>query len=154
MVDSTNLPEIDINAIATDLNNKADRDLLNTDIFNELYYKVGDTIEFANYNNNITLGGIVTGNSTNISFTLPLPKRLNKVSNVNISTMVLNIRKVAGGYLPSSAGYEPLIDANTTISTRLFDNLLAVTITRNSAFDVTNNTPVGVSINSLSLTFT
>jgi len=29
MVDSTNLPEVDINAIATDLNNKADRDLVN-----------------------------------------------------------------------------------------------------------------------------
>lgn len=29
MVDSTNLPAIDINAIATDLNNKADRDLSN-----------------------------------------------------------------------------------------------------------------------------
>lgn len=29
MVDSTNLPEVDINAIATDLNNKLDRDCLN-----------------------------------------------------------------------------------------------------------------------------
>lgn len=29
MIDSTNLPEVDINAIATDLNNKADRDLSN-----------------------------------------------------------------------------------------------------------------------------
>lgn len=29
MVDSTNLPEVDINAIATDLNNKMDRDCLN-----------------------------------------------------------------------------------------------------------------------------
>lgn len=29
MVDSTKLPEVDINAIATDLNNKADRDLVN-----------------------------------------------------------------------------------------------------------------------------
>lgn len=30
MVDSTNLPNVDINAIATDLNNKADRDLTNS----------------------------------------------------------------------------------------------------------------------------
>ena len=30
MVDSTNLPEVDINAIATDLNGKADRDLVNS----------------------------------------------------------------------------------------------------------------------------
>lgn len=32
MVDSTNLPNVDINAIATDLNNKADRDLVNTTV--------------------------------------------------------------------------------------------------------------------------
>lgn len=32
MVDSTNLPEVDINAIATDLNNKADRDLVNATV--------------------------------------------------------------------------------------------------------------------------
>lgn len=32
MVDSTNLPAIDINAIATDLNNKADRDLVNSTV--------------------------------------------------------------------------------------------------------------------------
>lgn len=32
MVDSTKLPEIDINAIATDLNNKVDRDLTNSTV--------------------------------------------------------------------------------------------------------------------------
>lgn len=32
MVDSTKLPNVDINAIATDLNNKADRDLANSTV--------------------------------------------------------------------------------------------------------------------------
>ena len=32
MIDSTKLPEIDINAIVTDLNNKADRDLVNSTV--------------------------------------------------------------------------------------------------------------------------
>lgn len=47
MVDSTNLPEVDINAIATDLNNKADRDLVNSTV----PYVVSRT---ANSNNGVT----------------------------------------------------------------------------------------------------
>lgn len=37
MVDSTNLPEIDINAIATDLNNKMDRDGSNVETLSQSF---------------------------------------------------------------------------------------------------------------------
>lgn len=61
MVDSTNLPNIDINAIATDLNNKADRDLLN--LSTSLFH-----IDKLFEGNNIARGNVITFNKSPLNY--------------------------------------------------------------------------------------
>ena len=64
MVDSTNLPEVDINQIATDLNNKADRDLVNSTASRDF---------FSGYDFTVKRESISTGQA----YSLNLPKKIN-----------------------------------------------------------------------------
>jgi len=83
MVDSTILPEVDINAIATDLNNKADRDLVNLSdsgqaiIDNKMNINCSNSTAsrdfFSGYDFTVKQESISTGKA----YSLNLPKTIN-----------------------------------------------------------------------------
>lgn len=128
--------------------------LIQNSLNNALYYKAGDTIDWSNLDNNITVSGVLTGGQKTITFTIPLPKRLDNVFSANLSSLILNIRKPSGGYLPSVAGYTPLTDTTATVTCSFANgNLLVISIIRTDTFSEINNVPLSISIDTMSLTF-
>ena len=97
MVDSTNLPEVDINAIATDLNGKADIDLtnLNDSALRKFYYLPGDTYSFSN--KHVAVSGQLSNSSKSLYFNIPCPKSLSRVNGVTLNSITTSLRHIGGG---------------------------------------------------------
>lgn len=110
---------------------------------NDLYYKSGDSTTLT-----WTGGGILSSVSTEIQFTIPMPKRMNNVT-PTISAGTLSVRVPTGGYLVQDVN----IRANNTIMLIKNENLLTVRLVRSSAYSATNNIPLGIQITGLKVDF-
>lgn len=89
-----------------------------------LFYSPGD--KFAKAANGYTVGGIITGGSQQIKFTLYTPKSLEKISTLNVTKLNLIIRLSQGGYIAqawTATGYDYLNSSNTdSISIEKYNN--------------------------------
>ena len=133
----------------------ADQESLEVDgvnILDELFYKAGDVY---NVSGRIVDNGYITTNSTALSFTITLPKSMANVT-PTITKMKVNARHVGGGYVwnYSASGYDVLSDSSLTVAVSFKeDDYLTVTITSSTSLNVTSNTPVSMSLESLTISF-
>lgn len=120
----------------------------------DIYYKKNDTYE-ADY---IYTGGFLSAGTAGLYFTIFLPKRFkpNGSGDYNITTATINtcnfyIRKSNGGYLENGTTKSTF----SLIEYRDFtDNRLTFVCTKSSAYSsATNNTPIGVELRNVNITF-
>lgn len=123
------------------------------DIINALFYKAGDTYTV---NGRIVDNGYISDSSKQINFSLTLPKSMANVT-PTITTLKVNARHVGGGYIFSNgyvnAGYDILSDSNITVNLTKEDDYITVTLQSTTAWSVTNNTPISMSLEQLEITF-
>ena len=123
-------------------------------ILDALFYKAGDTYSVSG---RIVDNGYISNSSKQINFTITLPKSMANVT-PTITDLKVNGRHVGGGYVFSSAyisaGYDVLADSNLTVSIlSKQDDFITVLIESATAWSVTNNTPISISVESLEITF-
>ena len=118
----------------------------------ELYYQPGDTYETTDYR--MTYAGHISSGTKNIFFTVPLPKRLDKISSITVNKLTLAIRTPAGGYVVET-DTDFLTDSNvSSISTFKEGNCLIVAIYGTNAWtNATNNTPLSIAPTDFKVTF-
>ena len=112
------------------------------------YYSSGDTKTIER----IYCAGGVTGSGTNLYFYIPLAKPLIGVSGVTISNpgeALITARKAEGGYI----AHDVTVASLGTPSCVPYENGVTISITASSAYNVTNNTPVTVTVENLTLEF-
>ena len=122
------------------------------DILKELFYFAGDTYDVKG---RIVDNGYITTNSTAISFTMTLPKSM-KIVTPTVTKLKANIRHVGGGYVfpYSSAGYDVLSDSDLTVAVSFKeDDYITITITSANTLSVTSNTPLSISLEAITLSF-
>lgn len=95
--------------------------------------------------------GHVTSSGKNLWFTIPAPCRLTDVSSVAIKSLYLNIRIVGGGYVGegyngSGVNYVGKSGYTITPYIRKNTNTISIKMEQNTAYAVTNNTPVTVEL--------
>lgn len=121
-------------------------------ILRELFYYSGDTYTV---NGRIVDNGYITTNSTSISFTVTLPKSMKNVT-PTITVLKVNGRHVGGGHIfgsYSASGYDVLADPNITVSLTKEDDYITITLKNSTAWNVTNNTPVSMALESFAVSF-
>ena len=123
-------------------------------ILNSIYYQSGDTY---NVNGRIVDNGYISDSSKQINFTVTLPKSMKNVT-PTITKLKVNGRHVGGGYIFSngyiSAGYDVLNDSNINVSIlSKQDDFLTITLQATTSWNVTNNTPISMSIESMTISF-
>ena len=126
----------------------------NVNILDALFYKNGDTYSATG---RVVQNGYISDSSTQINFTITLPKSMKNVT-PTVTDLKVNGRHVGGGYIFSSgfisAGYDILSDSTITLSiANKQDDFLTIMLKRTTAWSVTNNTPVSISIESMTISF-
>lgn len=123
------------------------------DIIKALFYQAGDVYSVSG---RIVDNGYISDSSKQINFSLTLPKSMANVT-PTITELKVNARHVGGGYVFSSgyvnAGYDILNDSNITVNLTKEDDYITVTLQSTTAWSVTNNTPISISMESLKITF-
>ena len=121
-------------------------------ILDALMFKAGDTFTL----DGATVCGMISGGSEDVNFTIVLPKSMANVI-PSITELRSNIRIPAGGYLFGSfvsGGYNVLTDSTLYVAiNKINDYMLRVIITKSSAFSVTNNTPLAVTLDNVEISF-
>lgn len=122
------------------------------DIYNALFFKANDTLTL----DGATVCGMLSGGSEDINFSIVLPKSMANVT-PSITELRTNIRHSQGGYVFGSyvsGGYNVLTDSSLSVSiNKINDYMLRVIITSTTAFSVTNNTPLAVTLDNVVLSF-
>lgn len=121
------------------------------DILKSIYYFTGDQYKV----NNRIVNGHITTNSTAIYFTLTLPKNMKNVTPA-ITELKVNARNVGGNYVfpYNSQGYNVLSDNSLSVTiSHKEDDFITVTITSNTALNATNNTPLSITLEAITLSF-
>lgn len=123
------------------------------DIIKALFYQAGDVYSVSG---RIVDNGYISDSSKQINFSLTLPKSMANVT-PTITELKVNARHVGGGYVFSngyvSAGYDILSDSNITVNLTKEEDYITVTLQSTTAWSVTNNTPISMSLESLEITF-
>ena len=131
------------------------------DIHEALFYSDGDSESLVlngSSTNRMILSGMLTNSSKEFWFSVPLPKSMKNVT-PSLSVLKVNVRKANGGYLLSSSivsgGYDVLNDSNMTVTAvKSFGNMLTIEVAATTAWsDVTNNTPVVVTVENIQIDF-
>lgn len=121
------------------------------DILKSIYYFTGDQYKV----NGRIVNGYITANCTAISFTLTMTKNMKNVT-PTITELKVNVRNVVGGYVfpYNSSGYNVLSDNSLSVSiSHKEDDFITVTITSNTALNATNNTPLSITLEAITLSF-
>lgn len=118
------------------------------DLIDKMYYKAGDTYLTSAI---IVTGGYVTSSKKQLWFSVTLPKRLDNITTVNITSLNIDVRSVSGTYIVSD---QSLPTSSMGVGARIGDkNTITIIVSNTSDFYQTNNTPIGVQINTLGLSF-
>jgi hypothetical protein len=118
---------------------------LQTNIEDALFYKDGDTYVLSS---STYFGGQISGGSKEVLFSIPLPKRLNKIKGITVNSYDITVRSNNGGYAANriTSGFTVMVNQRQ-------DNLISFVFTWSEALSATNNSPCGVALYNLSLTF-
>lgn len=107
---------------------------------NEIYYKSGDIVKLGS--DELNTSGFITSSGTVLMFNIVFPKSLDKISNINISSLTLNVRVPTGGYLlGSSTDFVNYISQIKKVNS----NTIKLVLTNSAGWGQTNNIPVSVS---------
>lgn len=118
----------------------------------DLFFKPGD-VYTVSYNHARALTGYISSSTTGIYFEIPLPKFLTDVTSANITAMTGGVRGV-GGYVNGLSNGSNLKSGFTVTASVDNPNTLYVSVVKGSALtNATNNTPISVALNSISITF-
>lgn len=112
---------------------------------NDLYYKAGDTFSVR-----WKSGGFLTAASTEIQFSIPLPKRIPSGVTPTITSGKIWVRLPSGGYLLNNED----ITLDNTIVLGAYSNILDVILRHSSAYQTTNNIPLAIQVVDLKIDFT
>lgn len=121
-------------------------------ILDEMYFKDGDTLNI----NQVPLSGFVTSSTKICNFNLPIPKSLANISSITVNTCKGGIRTTAGGYLNGGSDSSDWVNTSgiTVTANIVTNNLLNLRIQSTNAFtNASNNTPLSLWCNPLTLTF-
>ena len=104
------------------------------------------------------VGGILTNSAKRLQFSIPLPKFIPNL-NVAVTGLKINVWITDGGYAIGggyvTGGYDVINDNTITITpTIATGNMLNLRLDKTTVFNGTNNTPISVQINALTLSFT
>ena len=128
-------------------------EVLGINILDELYYKSGDTYSVSG---RIVDNGYISDSCKQIMFSLTMPKNMKNVT-PTITELKANGRHVGGGYIFSNAfiaaGYDVLNDPDITVTVTKEEDFITVLLQSTTAWSVTNNTPVSMSLEALEVTF-
>ena len=132
-------------------------------IIKALYFQSGDSFSIVgntstNYANRLVIDGFISNSQKEVWFSVPTPKSMSKVT-PTVSVLKLNIRTTDGTYLLDSAyiagGYDVVGDSTITINpAKSTDNMLTIELQRSSSWTATNNTPVAIAIENITIDFT
>ncbi len=115
---------------------------------NKLHFKSGQTIVF----NEICLVGLVTGSTKYLRFTLPLPREIDSMDDVEITSCYAELRGDKG-YVNSESGFHeyvgrsgytvaPVLTSDSTINGNHKMKYIVFEILKTTAYtNITNNTP-------------
>ncbi len=124
-------------------------------ILDALFYKAGDAYTVSG---RIVDNGYISNSTKQINFTITLPKSMANVT-AQLTDLRLNARHSNGGYVFGSGyvtnGYNVLTDSSLTVTILTqADDFLTIQIESATAFSgVTNNTPVSISMENLTISF-
>ena len=82
---------------------------------------------------------------------------LDHVSAASVTDLKLNVRTASGSFLFGSyvsGGYNVLTDSDLTVSAELGEDYIVITVTNVSAWSITPDSIVSVTVESLGLAFT
>ena len=101
--------------------------------------------------------GILTSSKKRLHFSIPLPKFIPNLS-VTVTGLKINAWITDGGYAIGTAyvtgGYNILTDQTITVTATIAaGNILHIRLDKTTAFNGTNNTPISVQMNELTLSF-
>lgn len=122
-------------------------------ILSKVLFSSLDTFQVERY----TVSGYITSLSSDLVFTLPLGKSLERINEVEVNDLYLNVRLPDGTALFGSiiqGGYDVLSDANLTVTEEMGENFITFTVTSSTPWSVTDEMPVTVTIESLDLLLT
>lgn len=120
------------------------------EIKDDIFYKAGDTYSAVE----IVFGGHITSSSSNVQFSIPLPKRTTNITSATITNLTARIRGISGYLNNNSSATNYVGLSGYTVSYTLQDNIISINITKSSAYtNATNNTPLSVYIDSISISF-
>lgn len=119
---------------------------LKSTIENEMYYKAGNTYTASG---NIITSGFVTNSKKDITFSFPVPKRLDKISTITLNSYDITVRDVAGAYLLNRA----TSNVGTVTIAKGDGNYIRVNMRSDTAYTTTNNSPISVVLYGIKLTF-
>lgn len=125
-------------------NKKKLSDVLN----NSSYYKNNDIYETTG---TLYLGSLLSASATRVYVTIFFNKSLKNIKNVIVNDYDISARPVTGGYFMNSVTPNNF-DGVVTVDI-VGDNAISIFWTANNAYSITNNTPVGISLSNLKLTF-
>lgn len=118
----------------------------------DLFFKSGDVYSVT-YNHARALTGYVSSSTKGMYFEIPLPKFLTDVSSATITAMTGGVRGISG-YVNGLTNGSNLKSGYTVTASVDNPNTLYVSVVSSSTLsNVTNNTPISVALNSISITF-
>lgn len=113
-----------------------------------LYYSAGETQTISAWAG----GGYLTTGAKAISFSVPLPRNVDKITTATITGGQFWIRHSGGGYLVNNQSFANL-DLSSATCTKS-QNSIRIDLEFKTAFSgVNNNSPVGVQLSNLNLKF-
>lgn len=122
-------------------------------ILKSVIFTPGDTYTAAHR----TESGYVNSGSDKLIFTVSLAKLLDHVSAASVTDLKLNVRTASGAFLFGSyvsGGYNVLTDSDLTVSAELGEDYIVITVSNSSAWSITPDSIVSVTVESLGLAFT
>lgn len=123
----------------------------NADMLDTMFFQPNDTYSVT-YAGVMPCPGFVTTSTTTVYFTLNVPKSLDLISSVAVTSMTGGMRGISG-YVNGTTDSSDL-KTGYTVNALIMDEFnIRIQITKSSAMtNTTNNTPVQVSLKSISLT--
>lgn len=115
------------------------------------YYKAGDTQSLSE----LTIAGYVSSSTSALMMDIYLPKKIDNISSITITSGTATIRTTNGGYLDNnSSGFDITKSPYSLAIYKREGNRITIRINKSSAYtNVTNNTPISGALSNLRLTF-
>ena len=112
----------------------------------DMYHKSGDTYSISSLYSNV--GGCLTSAKKQVRFAVFTLKSLANISSITVNAATLTIRNTAGNYILDASSVTSSVTAQ-----KAGDNCIYLVYIASTAMAGTNNTPVAIEINKLTLTF-